>query len=131
MRNTKQKELILNAVRNHGEHPTADEVYQELKLSYPKLSLATVYRNLNQFADLGELGRVNIDGEPIHFDTCTEEHTHAVCEDCGKILDIYNEDLNKHLSECLNHIDGMADFQVNRADLKFIGRCAACSKKNK
>lgn len=129
MRNTKQKDLIMKTVHGHGQHPTADEVYQSLKLSNPKLSLATVYRNLNQFADNGELGRVVIDGEPIHFDIHTGEHCHAVCEYCGKIMDIFDQGLQNRISEYFANIEGMTDFQLTRADLKFIGLCPECTAK--
>ena len=131
LRNTKQKDQILQAVRRHGQHPTADVVYKELKLNNPKLSLATVYRNLNQFADIGELGRVNVSGEALHFDTHTEPHTHAVCQDCGLIMDIFDPELCRDLTDRLVGLEGMSDFEVIKTDLKFIGRCADCTAKHK
>ena len=131
LRNTKQKDQILEAVRKHGQHPTADEIYKVLKTKHPRLSLATVYRNLNQFADLGQLGRVKVSGGPLHFDTHTEPHTHAVCQDCSRIVDIFDPELNRQLADRLESIEGMSEFELTRADLKYIGRCADCVAKSK
>ena len=63
MKNTRQKEIILDAVSHLKDHPTADEIYLYLKKDYPKLSLATVYRNLNQFVTDGRIRRVSVPGD--------------------------------------------------------------------
>lgn len=129
MRNTKQKDMILQAVMRHNQHPTADDIYQELKAKYPKLSLATVYRNLNQYADMGYLGRISIDGEPVHFDTHAHRHLHAICSECGRIIDIQDEALNRLLAERLSAIEGMEDFKLDNIDVKYIGCCPSCQAK--
>ena len=59
-RNTLQKDIILRAVNKLRDHPTADMVYEEVVREYPRISKATVYRNLNQMAKLGQIHKVQI-----------------------------------------------------------------------
>ena len=58
MRYSYQRQRILEAVQSSTDHPTAVMVYDALKASLPKLSLGTVYRNLNQLADLGRIRKI-------------------------------------------------------------------------
>ena len=76
-----QRERIYQAVRDSGEHPTAEMVYQSLKPEMPRLSLGTVYRNLHQMAQEGRL--TEIQGAVVRFDGCTAPHTHLRCLRCG------------------------------------------------
>ena len=69
MRQTKQKRYIMEAFQNYHGHPTAEELYAVLSPKHPRLSLATVYRNLNQFADKGMINRVIIPNGPTRFDS--------------------------------------------------------------
>ncbi len=73
-RYSQQREMILTCLRGTTAHPTADMIYQALKPENPKLSLGTVYRNLNQLADDGYIMRL-----PFHverYDANTQPHLH-------------------------------------------------------
>lgn len=86
---SRQRELIYKTVMENKVHPTAEFVYNYLKKDNPQLSLGTVYRNLQQLSDNGEINRLSIPNQPDRFDGIIEEHYHAVCEKCGKIYDIH------------------------------------------
>lgn len=86
---SRQRELIYKTVMENRVHPTAEFVYNYLKKDNPQLSLGTVYRNLQQLSDNGEISRLSIPNQPDRFDGIIEEHYHAVCEKCGKIYDIH------------------------------------------
>ena len=86
---SRQRELIYKTVMENKVHPTAEFVYNYLKKDNPQLSLGTVYRNLQQLSDNGEISRLSIPNQPDRFDGIIEEHYHAVCEKCGRIYDIH------------------------------------------
>ena len=65
---TKQRQLILEAVRATNSHPTADELFQMIRRKLPTISLATVYRNLNFLSDIGEIRKLSMPGMPDRFD---------------------------------------------------------------
>lgn len=84
---TKNNELLLNIIESHRIHPTAEDILEIARESSPKISLGTVYRNLNFLADSGKIRRISIPNEPDHFD-CIIPHDHLKCTKCGKIVDI-------------------------------------------
>lgn len=88
MKYSKQRELIEEAVKLNRVHPTADEIYSILKPDNPSLSLATVYRNLNNLASSGIILKIETPDGKAHFDGDVTEHSHAICINCGKIYDI-------------------------------------------
>ncbi len=77
-------------------HPTAEELYFELKKNNPKLSLATVYRNLNQLAQNNVIKKIQGLSEQVHYDHNVSEHFHIICTECNKI-----EDLPKEMAESI------------------------------
>lgn len=87
MRNTRQRELVLDIVNQSYNHPTAYEVYQNCILVIPNISLGTVYRNLNTLVELGSIQRVSVSGQVDRYDKITK-HDHFVCVRCGSIIDI-------------------------------------------
>ena len=76
---------ILNKLR---DHPTADMVYEEVVREYPGISKATVYRNLNPMAKLGQIQKVQIPNSEDRYDFNLEKHYHFRCRGCGKVFDM-------------------------------------------
>lgn len=122
MKHTKQKELIYNAVVNSHNHPSADDVYNMLKPENPGLSLATVYRNLNNFADKGKLMRISMPSGSARFDSTLDPHFHMVCSNCGHIYDIMLDHLNSLADDVLSQ----SGFEVSSYHLLIYGTCAGC-----
>ena len=78
---SRQRDVIMSALKSALYHPTADELYAYLRPSNPSLSLATVYRNLRLMAESGEIMRLSIPGEADRFDPVNDGHYHG--DSCG------------------------------------------------
>ncbi len=79
MKVTPQRRLIFKALENKTNHPTADDIYQEVKDIIPDISVATVYKTLNELVKLGLLLELRHDGEQSRFDPRTDRHSHLLC----------------------------------------------------
>lgn len=123
-RNTIQRALTLEAVKNFHGHPTADEVYEEVSLLHPTISRGTVYRNLNQLAESGEIAVRELQGGAIRFDSRTGEHYHAKCLKCGRLFDVDME----ILPDLTDRIRDSHGFQFSGHDIIFKGVCEECRK---
>ena len=88
LRKTEQRSVILEELRLCRNHPGADEVYLRVKRRLPRISLGTVYRNLDLMASQGIIRRLNSNAAQKRFDPITEQHCHFHCKACGKIEDI-------------------------------------------
>jgi Fe2+ or Zn2+ uptake regulation protein len=122
-RTTKQKQMVCSVVQAHDDHPTADEIYLEVRAQDNRISRGTVYRNLDQLSDSGTLAKVKVPGA-IRFDHRLDYHYHMVCSVCGAVCDIpmaYQEELDREICE-------RTGFQVNRHRTYFEGICPACQK---
>ncbi|MBE6885689.1 MAG: transcriptional repressor [Oscillospiraceae bacterium] len=120
-RNTVQRTLIYQAVcRMH--HPTADEVYAEMKKTYPDIGRATVYRNLKVLSEEGKLRRISLSDGADRFDHCLEYHNHLTCSRCGECKDIW-EEVPLPKAEGPVYLGGC---RVEGHTFHFHGVCAEC-----
>lgn len=126
MRQTKQKDIIMQALHDIPGHPTAEMLYAELKRDHPNLSLATVYRNLNQFAKDGIVLKLEFPSEPARFDIHAYEHPHAICRECGSIFDVPADTLTPVTSYIAQVIREDLDFDVEGLEIHANGVCASC-----
>lgn len=122
MKYSRQRELIYRWVMDHPIHPTADKVYDALRIQEPKLSLGTVYRNLNLLAETGALSKIPIPGGSDRFDACTDRHYHLSCAQCGKLLDLQLPELEE-LDKAILERTGCA---VSGFQVLCQGLCADC-----
>lgn len=120
-RNTEQKRIIRDALKN-ADHPTASELYERVHAENPRISRATVFRVLAQFADGGEARRLEFIGSDTRFDGYTQPHAHCRCVKCGKITDVYDSELISVLGS-----RKVAGYEVFSAELEFNGVCPECS----
>lgn len=119
---SRQRKAVFDAVRATREHPTAEMVYNALKEEDPKISLATVYRNLHILSDDGKIKRVSIPGRSDRYDGFTGEHVHLCCTSCGRIIDI--EGLDTFILD--DEIERISDFQIQSKDIICEGLCKDC-----
>ncbi len=120
-RNTSQRLKILDYLKGVRTHPTAEMVYAAVKKDLPAISLATVYRNLNLLAELGEIIKLEIDGE-FRFDAHMCHHVHCVCRRCGKIIDVPNEEI----IECASSKMKLKGFELECINIIVRGVCKSC-----
>ena len=125
MNYSRQRKMIYDALCCTNEHPTADVIYRELREECPRLSLATVYRNLTQLCDAGMARRLRVNGSPDRFDANTCPHYHFCCEKCGEVSDVA---LPKNVLETLMALDNGCE--VYDCDVIFYGVCAECVTEN-
>lgn len=126
MKYSRQRELIYKTVCDKPLHLTAEGVYNRLKKENPKLSLGTVYRNLNTLCESGMLKRVEISKGPERFDGNLIAHDHLVCENCGEIVDIPEE-----VVVDLSMIEAATGLTITGHSTIYKGLCPACIKKLK
>ncbi len=125
MKYSKQREQILETLRNNCIHPTAEQVYSLVKPELPNISLATVYRNLNQLAENGTILKIDSLDGTAHFDYCREQHYHFICTKCNKVYDVpYN--IAPDLAEKVREQTGLT---VESCDVSLKGICPDCQKK--
>lgn len=120
-RNTRQRALVLDAVRAHNDHPTADEIYLDVRQLDEKISRGTVYRNLNLLQEAGLISTVKTPGGN-RFDWRTDGHAHVICRECGRVHDVplaYDHDLD---ATCATET-GFTD--IGHSTL-FTGVCPQC-----
>lgn len=118
MRYSKQRENIKKGLEKFCIHPTAEELYLELKPHNQNLSLATVYRNLNQLSDSGEIKRIEGLSGQVHYDHNICEHFHMICSSCGRIEDLFFEP--EKLKQVL---DNQNNFEILSYDIIVKGIC--------
>ncbi|MEK3911189.1 MULTISPECIES: Fur family transcriptional regulator [Paenibacillus] len=94
VRMTPQRHAILAYLLNTMTHPTADEIYKALAPRYPSMSVATVYNNLKVYIELGLVREMTYGDHSSRFDADMSDHYHALCEECGKLVDFAYKPLN-------------------------------------
>lgn len=122
---TPQRMAILNFLKDNKSHPTVEDVYKSIIKQYPSVSLATVYKNLEMFKNLGMVKELNIEQGKKHFDPDMTDHHHIVCTKCNKIVDV-EADFDLSLPEY-----SKKGFEIINSRVEFYGICPECKHKNK
>jgi Fur family ferric uptake transcriptional regulator/Fur family peroxide stress response transcriptional regulator len=123
-RQTVQRSLVLSTVIDICNHPTAQEVYDEVNKIYPSIGKATVYRNLCLLVDEGKLKKVVAIEGPVHYDSTLETHCHLECRVCKKIVDV-DISLNDEFYDGVKAQTGFSEIDRN---LIFSGLCPQCKE---
>lgn len=121
-RNTIQRQLTLDAVNSIMDHPTAEEVYENIRSRYPDISKGTVYRNLKNLTETGNIGKISLPDTADRFDHIPEKHYHIRCLKCRKLIDIKTE----YMSELDEKIERLTGAQLENHDIFFNGICNKC-----
>ncbi len=121
-RNTRQRQVILEELQKLTSHPTAATLYEIVRRRLPKVSLGTVYRNLDLLTQMGMVGKLEFSGGEARFDGDLACHDHVRCVRCGRLDDVQGEPLDlpeKQYQNC----DG---YEIVGHRLELLGICAAC-----
>ncbi len=124
-RMTKQRKVILEELRKVCSHPTADEVYDMVRQRLPRISLGTIYRNLDVLAESGEILKLESAGNQKRFDGNAMPHAHVRCVRCGRVGDVVNAATNVTVGAAESE-----GFTLTGARLEFEGICDACQVTN-
>jgi len=118
---TRPRRIILDVVRASDAHPSALMVYRQVRRRLPRVSLATVYRNLRMLAAEGVLSE-RADAAGTRFDGNTAPHDHFTCVACGRIYDVPALGARGVSARVASH----TGFEVLSRRIEFYGRCGAC-----
>ena len=122
---THQRRVILEEVRKVNTHPTADEVYAMVRKRLPRISLGTVYRNLEILSTSGLIQKIGPPTNQMRFDGNTENHYHIRCVSCGRVEDAPVESLDNVEKAIRSH----SDYSILGHRLEFMGLCPDCRKR--
>lgn len=125
-RMTQQRKVILEELHKLTSHPTADDLHRIVRNRLPKISIATVYRNLELLSDEGQVLKMDVAGTQRRFDGNTENHYHIRCSVCGRVDDVHME-LVSGLQETAQKRCG---YRVISHRIEFTGICPECSGRN-
>ena len=123
-RMTRQRRVILEEIRRYNNHPAADEIYERVRKRLPRISLGTIYRNLDVLCELGEIQRLELSGALKRYDGIPKKHYHIRCVCCGRVDDAPIAPLN----ELEDDLYGTTVFEIIGHNLEFTGLCPRCSR---
>jgi Fe2+ or Zn2+ uptake regulation protein len=125
IRLTPQRALVLDVVYHNDGHLTADQVYEQVRAQSPYVDLSTVYRNLVFLRQQGLIGELRLEGQPARFEAVRfgQEHHHAVCTNCGAMLEVEHADLASLEAILLDRYG----FRLEPVHLMLPGLCQACA----
>ncbi len=119
MRNSKQRDAVLEVLKNCCDHPTADVIYDRVREEIPNISLGTVYRNLAKLCSEGYIIAIPTGEDKIHYDGNFEEHIHFYCKKCGTLTDFnFGNEIADKLSQM--------GCEIHSAKIVYDGICKNC-----
>ena len=120
---TKQREVVLQVIRDSHTHLTANEVFVAAKDMLPSISFATVYNSLRYLKEAGHIAEIQFGNRASRFDRMTNRHDHALCTRCGKLVDI-EMDLPPQL---VRQAERASKFKTESVEFTLRGICPDCA----
>lgn len=117
---TPQRLTLLEQIYSHG-HVDIDTLFEDIKKSFPTISLATLYKNINAMIEKNLLKEVKIVGMKNKYELIKKEHAHAICNTCGKVEDVYLDTDNLKDS-----LQSSTQYYISQTDMNFFGECPKC-----
>ena len=122
-RMTNQRIKILDYLKSIDNHPSAEMVYDNVVKELPKITLATVYRNLNLLAEQGEILKLEV-GSEYRYDRNIGFHQHLICKKCKKIIDIFQKNIPEDTIKKIKN----KEFTTESVIVIFYGYCKKCGE---
>ena len=120
---TRQRNVLLSLLRRMRSHPTADELYLKLRNRLPRISMGTVYRNLQSLCDQGLVSEIATAGRQRRYAAGLEDHYHVRCLKCGRVADCPS----RPPAELETAAGRACNFQITGHRLEFLGLCPRCT----
>ena len=124
---SRQRESIKEFLANRYDHPTADVIYENIRMIYPNISLGTVYRNLALLSDLGMIQKITTGDGKDHYDGNVMPHSHFICRNCHRVIDLQMDSIDHIKDTAAQNFDGQIEGYVTL----FNGVCGDCIKETK
>lgn len=125
---SKQREVILDVIKDSRMHPTAEEIYDLVIKQEPKISRSTVYRNINILVEQGIIQKIMMATGPNRYDYLHKEHYHAVCKVCGKVFDFCYDFEKEKIAKSMKQ---QANIDIDVNSITIHGICQKCKSKQK
>lgn len=125
-RATEQRRVIVEELRRLDTHPTANEIYEIVRARLPRISLGTVYRNLEILSESGTIKKLEMAGSQRRFDGDTDPHYHVKCIRCERVSDA---DLPS-VAEAIGALKEVSGYKIVFSHIEFCGICPECRKKD-
>jgi len=122
---TKQRRIILRVIRESDKHLTANQVFDDARQLLPGISFATVYNSLNYLKNQGLIGEIKFGTDANLYDRKLTRHDHALCNKCGKLVDLELTIPKKLLEEAASR----SKFKPETIELTLRGLCPRCSER--
>ncbi len=120
---TKQRQAVLQVIRESDKHLTANEVFDDSRRLLPGISFATVYNSLRYLKNEGLIGEVRFGTDTTRYDRKLTRHDHAFCNNCGKLVDL---ELSIPVG-LLEEASKLSKFKTESIELTLRGLCPECS----
>lgn len=121
---TKQRRCVLRVIREADRHLTANEVFEDARRLLPGISFATVYNSLHYLKNEGLIGEIKFGLDANRYDRKVTQHDHAICDNCGKIVDLEMTVPKGLVAKAAE----LSKFEAGTIELTLRGLCADCSK---
>ncbi len=121
-RHTAQRAAVYRYLRGVKSHPTADEIFIQVREVLPEISLATVYKALEAFVEAGVARKLAVGGGPARYDGRTDAHDHVRCLKCGVVRDV----VGAHDSDMIRGFWSDDGFEIVDYRLELLGYCPVC-----
>lgn len=115
-----QRQLIYDVLCTMPKHPTAEDIFLEVRKQQNHIAMGTVYRNLNLMCGDGDIMRISVNGAPDRYDCNPSFHDHVICKGCGSVRDVQLDELCSLFSDA-------AGTQIIGYDLLLYELCAKCA----
>lgn len=122
---TKQRQTVLRVIRESDKHLTANEVFNDARRLLPGISFATVYNSLNYLKNQKLIGEIKFGTDANLYDRKLTRHDHALCNNCGKLVDLELTIPDKLLEEAASR----SKFKPETIELTLRGLCPECSER--
>ena len=120
---TPQRMAILEEIEAAG-HIDIEKLYEILRMSFPSISLATVYKNVSQMYTLGLLEVIKVPDHKLQYEISKEPHIHLACNICGAVLD-----MDKCINELMLSAESESGYRLNHSTVVLNGVCPECRDK--
>jgi Fur family transcriptional regulator, peroxide stress response regulator len=120
-------QAVLDVIKRTHNHPMASDVYEKVRETRPHIGLASIYRILHTLVEQGYIKEIRHNDEICRYDAHTERHDHAICTECGTLIDVpTGVSIPQYALESAAKAAGIA---LKTYELRLYGVCPACSQK--
>ena len=124
---TPQRMELIRLIAASEGHPSASRLYEQIKIQFPTMSLATVYKTLDMLKALGEVLEIGLRDDSHYDGSKPYPHPHLICTECQKIMD---GELDTAVNNIVQEVEKNFGFQIVKHQLDFYGICPDCQNKS-